>query len=61
MPQCCQPRKMATHGNQVKLNNFGIMGKRGQSQTKTISIPNADTKIFYKPSGTQLSPEERRI
>lgn len=37
--------------------------ERGQSQTKNTSIPNADTKTFYKPSGTQVSPgrREKRI
>lgn len=37
--------------------------ERGLSQTKNIPIANADTKTFYKPSGTQVSPgeKERRV
>lgn len=51
---------MATCGTQVGQNNSDILGKeRGHSQTRNIPIANADTKIFYKPSGTQVSPGEK--
>lgn len=55
---------MATCGNQAGARYLRYPGEeRGQSQTQNIPIASADTKTFYKPSGTQVSPgeEERRV